>query len=600
MGFEDLLPLIAEGAPVSPGVANAPIQGLDQKIRYLYDLIQAATIGSTVYARQRTVEPAALVGMPVFWNTATAQFERALARTEAMPTNGALVTSESARVWGIIANKSDATLADILLFGYAPIDISAAVGSTPAPGVYYLSATTPGGLTQQRPPVSIVVLRVDGDGNVFLTPQFVDFLERHVHYKFALHCVPAGSVTPPEPGGTHTIDDPDTTRPGWLPAFDPIFQDRAPAGAAFGYNLSAHPDLNNIWPPIPTNQATLEWDRGIDKDVAATTIPPGLCVMDRNGIWWMSDCYGDVPWPTTLNTAASESSSASASVSEIVCPRELAMSLTLWFTRLNFASDLVAVTSLHPGDDRIIISCLNGTPGTMGDLQIALNLDWVSQSGAAGYQVFKGLNGNTFSQGPVCEGIYSTSPNVTLSGATTRPLSNSEDAPTLYQGPVQIQVSLSPTQELEVQTYRLDQIEQEYFDDVPYLGFQPGQVSALRGLIYVPADTQIVSPQLALRFVLLGRVLGTLPELTITARRLPRPSAGLTPVQLPTDSDEFAVTIDTTGTLTASNQYVEAVSTPFAVDAGDVVLFALTRSAADSYSAEVGLLYSAGILSPGT
>lgn len=600
MGIEDLLTLVREGDPVAPGPTNAPTRALDQKIRYLYDLVRAAALGSTVYARQVRVEAAAAAGMPVYFNAATQQFERGLAQAEAMPTSGALVTAESSRVWGVVGEKSGDTLADVLLVGYAAIDIGAATGGAVHAGVYYLSGTTPGGLTQQRPPVSVPVLRSDGAGRIFVVPQLVDFLERHVHYRFPLACVPAGTVTPPAPGERHTIDAPDPSAAGWLPAFHPVFRDRAPAGAAFGYNLAAHPALAQAWPPVPVTQATLEWDRGIDRDVGATGVPlgpGGLCVLDRYGIWWMSDCYADVPWPASTGGAPT---SESLSTSEIECPRDLAMALTLWFTRLNFASDLVAVTSLASGDPRVIVRCAGGTAGAVGDLEISLDLDLVTAGDRPGYLVLKELDGSTFMQGPVCEGVYALSGNVTLTAPATRPLSTSPGAPTLYQGPVGIAVAAAPTRELDVQEIRVDGVETQFYLDTMYLGFAPGRESTLRGRIDVPADVELASPLLALRLRVLGRAMGTLPALAVTARRLPRPAAGLaTPVQLPTADDEFAVAVATDGTLSLGNQYVEATSTPFAVAAGDVVFFSVTRDADDGYPAEVGLIQSVGILSSG-
>jgi hypothetical protein len=51
MSLERFIKFIKEGEPVSPGTPNRPLQQLDQNIRYLWDIIQAAELGSTVYAR---------------------------------------------------------------------------------------------------------------------------------------------------------------------------------------------------------------------------------------------------------------------------------------------------------------------------------------------------------------------------------------------------------------------------------------------------------------------------------------------------------------------------------------------------------------------
>ena len=139
-------------------------------------------------------------------------------------------------MWGIVATKQNATLADILLFGYANIDIKEAIsgelnpdGSVPA-ATWYLSGVSAGILTKQIPPVTIPVCKTNNSGGVFVNPKFIDFLEDHRHYVFELVMAPAGDVTPPAVGGTHVITNPNSDLPGWLPADDAIFDGMAPAG----------------------------------------------------------------------------------------------------------------------------------------------------------------------------------------------------------------------------------------------------------------------------------------------------------------------------------------------------------------------------------
>ena len=143
MSLERFIKFIKEGEPVSPGTPNRPLRQLDQNVQYLWDVIQAAELGSTVYAREVTVESGAQLGMPVYWNDDEGRFDRALVGMKTDATTGYLAQTDSSQVWGIVAEKHTATSADLLLFGYAKIDISAATGSTggvPA-GTYYLSGT---------------------------------------------------------------------------------------------------------------------------------------------------------------------------------------------------------------------------------------------------------------------------------------------------------------------------------------------------------------------------------------------------------------------------------------------------------------------------
>jgi hypothetical protein len=354
MPFEDFLRLIRTGEPVTAGVTNRAPAQIDRNVRYLWDVVQAAGIGSTVYARKVTVEAGAVPSVPVYYNGTTQRFERALAVASADPTTGVVETAASSHVFGLVTFKHNATLADVLLFGYAELDLSAAVAGTVVSGLYYLSGVTAGRLVRQRPPVSVPVCRVAGT-RVFVNPQLVDFLDRHTHYRFPLTCLPAGDHTPPVGGGRHVITNPDTDLPGWLPADHASFAGKAPAGAAFGYNFAAHSALANAWPPLPVSQSYLEWSKGLDGDVGFTGVPGDLCVVNKDGLWWMSDCYGDVPWPAFWDTTPGTGSSLTEVLGE--CPRDLYMELVLWFAKVNFATDNAVVTSLRSLDDRLLVRC---------------------------------------------------------------------------------------------------------------------------------------------------------------------------------------------------------------------------------------------------
>lgn len=602
MAFETLLQLIKELDQVRAGTVNKPLRQIDQNVRYLWELLQAASIGSTVYAHRQTIEAEAVEGMAVWLNTTTLRFERGLAQAEAIPGTGVLITSNSTKVWGIVANKLNATLADILLFGVDDIDITNAIeGGLPVEaGDYYLSGTSPGTLTKQKPPVSVAVLRATPDGKVFVMPQFVDFLDRHTHYKFTLLCEPAGDTTPPGPGGTHTITNGDSDLRGWLPADHESFEGHAPPGAVFGYNLEADLGLKNAWPPQPLGQAYLEIDRGEDQAVGFTGVPlgkQGLCILDRYGIWWMSNCYGDVPWPTDFQTGISDSFSDSSTPE---CPRHLRMAMTLWFTRVNFATDTSMVLSLHSGDSRIKVRCF-GTDddATTGHLELFLDLNLTVEEDVNGYQALKEFDPETtqFKRGPIVEGLYPLSGNVKMVGSATKTRTIDEEEVTTYQGLVGVEVSPEETLELDVQLVRLNGAEEEHFQDLMYLSFRPEVQEEYRAKIEIPGDLSIPNPRMKLRFSILGRASGTLPQLVVTARRLSRPEDGLdTPVNLPLTAEEFTVTCNTQGVLTAANQYVEAESNPFDVAPGESIYFTVRRLADDGFTADVGILRQKGIL----
>lgn len=598
MSFDRFLRLLTESDTVRAGGINRPLRTVQQNAQYLYDLISASSAGSTVFARQQSVVSTAAVGMAVWYNHTTARFELGLSLAESQA-DGTVTTSASTQVWGVVYSKANSTLADILLFGLAELDISAAtVDELTTAGTYYLSGTTAGKLTRTKPPVAVAVLRSLGNGQVFVMPQFVDYLDRHTHYRYALHCLPAGQTSPPSPGERHVITEADVDSPGWLPADHAVFAGNAPAGAVFGYNLDAHTALKNAWPAVPTGNVYLDWDRGTDQDVGATGIPlgsTGLVVVDRNGLWWMSDCYGDVPWPKLLDTAVSDSASESSSAE---CPRFLHMLMNLYYTRVNFATDGTAVLSLRSGDGRIVVRCL-GTEiaGVTGHLELTLDLNLVVTNDATGYLALKAFDPDTstFTRGPVVEGLYTEGENVILSGDVSRTFD--DDSKTLYSGKVKVEVLPAESQQLDVQLVRLDSAQQEFFRDIMYIGFTAGQERAYRAKIHVPDNLTIENPRLKLRFAILGRAAGELPPLTMTGRRVPRPDDGLaTPADLPDVAEEFSITCDTEGTLDSANQYVEAEAEGFEVAPGDTVFFTVTRAEDDDYAAEVGILRQVGII----
>lgn len=619
MSFPNPVGLVAQGAPVAAGVVNRPSRDLEVNIQYLYDLIQAASLGSAIFARQVTIEAAAQVGMPVFLNSTTQQFERALAQLQTDTASGQLLTAPSALVWGVVYSKTNATLADLVVFGYVELDITAAVGSAPAQGTYYLSGSTPGGLVAQRPPVSVPVLRSDGNGKVFVQPQFVDFLDSHRHYRFDLACYPAGNTSPPLPGEPHTISSPDPTKPGWLPADHAVFAGKAPGHAKFGYNLALHPQLANNWPPLPLDSVYFEWNRGGDYTVGGQGVPMGSTpqiVADRNGIWWMTDCWRDVPWPPELNTLSPGSETVSENLDSPGgdgiymppdsdgadfghCPRVVAMELTVWFTKLTFTTDATAVTSLVSSDNRLKVVCQGtNTPASTGPLEIELDLSFlVTTTTLRGSTTLKTLTGgNEFGAGPVCEGVYAVSGNVTLvSDVPTITLNPDDTGPTVYQGLVGISVASQPTLQLNPILTRLHGATEEFFLGAMYLGMAAGEESSYVTEFHVPDDLQIPNPKFHYQLRLLGLTTGQLPQLTFSVQIVSRPVAGLvTPLTL--TSTSASVTMPTQGILSAPNQFVEAVSNAITVSPGDIVLLTVTRSASDGYAGDVGILAQVGQL----
>lgn len=312
---------IQPGEAVSAEVAGRPNRDLEARQNYLKSRLDAAELGRILVDPDAPIASDVLIGEAVFYNSTTQRYERALAAVENDSNLGTLVWKESAAVLGIVQAKDSSDIGDIILFGVASVDITGALaaGETLQAGYYYLSAAEPGKLTSVRPVVPVVVLYADGQGKVYVQPRQRDFLEDHIHFSFEIDWRPAGTVTPPTTDDeAQVIDNPDENLPGWLPANHSIFNGNAPADAVYGYNLSQHPELQKVWPPIPIEAVSLEWHRtdvwavfgeshsdpnAISMPVGRVGIPlgdNGLAKIDKYGIWWLKNTRNAAPWPPTI------------------------------------------------------------------------------------------------------------------------------------------------------------------------------------------------------------------------------------------------------------------------------------------------------------
>ncbi len=566
--FKSLLRLIADGDNVDAATINRVLRDLQGNTSYVKDVLEASLLGKAVFAREVTVETDAAKGMAVYYNPTTQQYERALSEMTIDTSTGVLKLSQRSQVWGVIHYKHNATLADILLVGSSTLDIDAAVDATITPGTYFLSSVSPGKLSLTAAPGAVPVLQMADDDLVFVNPRYHDGLDTHQHHYYSLQCVPAGTHETPSPGDPHEITDADDEIEGWLPADHASFDGNAPAGAAFGYNLAAS-NLQGIWPPFPLQSVCLEWNKALD-DTGSTGVPlgsEGLCIIDNNGIWWMSNCYQDVPWPYSLDTAT-ESSDVS-DPSDIECPRHINMELKLWFTKMSFQTAGTVVTSLRVAEGSgLTLTCYEDQEEAAITGNLLLDFDAGLLDGAddtEGYIVVKERDGNTLNSGPVVEKIVAgTNISITETGPTG-------------QGIVTINAELDlDGQDIGATITRLSNVSEEPYKGTLGLGLASGRTGSFTTQFDIPAalpdDKQM---QFSMR--ILARAAGALPTLTVETMTVP---ASDTVTALPTtwSSVTFAPSI----TFTAADQYVDVSSSAFAIDAGSIVLVRVTRSSASA------------------
>lgn len=583
--FTEIVRFISNGEQVEAGVTNQPMRTIDQNTRYLKEVLDNLVRGENIIARNQVVDSAVLKGQPVYFDRTTQSFKQALGNVELDADTGSFETSASSQVWGICNEKHTSTNADILLHGITRIDLSNAVDGDVDPGLYYLSNQTAGKLTLHRPPVGISVVLVgsvteDNENLVYVNTQFHDLLEAHKHYKFELLSFPAGDTAPPVEGERHTISNADNAIEGWLPADDEIFEDKAPEGAKFGYNISESA-LSQLWPPMPLEGCFLELYPGGEE--LGSAVPSGageLVVFDRNGIWWMSDCYGHAPWDTALDTTTIDGDSLSE------CPLHGDRHLILWFTRPSFANNGTWVSSLQTRDGSgLVLTCVdNGEAATTGHLLLDLDLDLtVGDSDADGHIVFKELANKKFQLGPVVESITAGSSNVKL-------LSNVSAQSGKYFGNVTVSVDQDLSAgELGIDLARQDGIEEIYYANVIGLGFLANRLSSFRGRFTVPVGITLPSgTKVKLVFWILNRSSVDIPAevFDLSYRRIPIPADGPTPLPL-NDAEVTLPSIPTSNIEVdgEANMYTIMESEPFEVQPGDELLFDLIRDGVSGVTA---------------
>lgn len=438
---------VTPGEPVQAGIVGRPDRTLEERTEYLKERLDAAELGRAIFEVDATVSPDVLPGQPVYWNWATNRYEKALVAVEQDPNTQVFFAQPSSECVGMCYRKKAADRADIVLRGLVIFnDLTNAIGPTVEPGKYYLSAVEPGKLSKQKPPVTVVVCHVQGPRDncsdklrVIVMPQTRDYVEEHTHYRFDLFPKPCGTntvYTDDDGKERHRIDNVNPELQGWLPADHPTFRrdpndattNYAPPGAIFGYNLKKHNAINRVWPPIPIQSVSMIWDKGLNL-VGATEIPlggSGLAVCDVNGIWWMSDCKGDVPWPENwtpnYNTGAGFGDE---------CPRNEVMRVVVIYLRMLLGNDRSVVTSLVQDVDEVdgetivapvaITNC-DDLPASTGDLKLNVDLQFAKFE-ALGGQAVKGVaNRHQLARGWIAEGIVTTTPTyLTVTGTRSVP-----------------------------------------------------------------------------------------------------------------------------------------------------------------------------------
>jgi hypothetical protein len=264
--------------------------------------------------------------------------------------------------------------------------------------------------------------------------------------------------------------------------------------------------------------------------------------------------------------------------------------MRIYFTKMVIKTDTSVVTRLRPAANSpiTILGCDGVTPAETGSLYIGIDLSLTTEENQPGYQVFKDVEGLIFKRGPVISGLKAGS-NITLTPVVGQSTVE-EDGTVRGEATVNAILPGSEQEEGRITLVALNNVREEQMNDTFFLSLPSGRASNLRARVELPSSGLIESPLMELRFWVLARTVGVLPELPVSYRRLPAPSLACAPEDLPdTDTDLTALNPGACGTLGA-NQYVEVVSEAFEVANGESIWFSLGRLATDSYAGAVGVL----------
>lgn len=589
--WREQIQLIIDGESVRSSIANRPLRQLAERTQYLKDRLDSESRGEGLTLFSQPIAEEVQVGHAVYYDDENDRYDLALAAIE--DDDGVLRNAATAYVVGVVSRKISTSSADILIYGRAAITLNDPDDQALPEGPYYLSSSNPGFLTATRPPVGIFVATVTAQG-VVVNPTPRESIEEHVHYRFDLLPSVAGFSLCVDDNRVEIVNA-DSNVEGWLPADDPVFNGSAPAGAKFGYNWQVNVGLAAVWPPQPFSSAYLDMDGvGVHDDHFR---------VDVNGIWWMTDCRGYVPWAGGVCNSSSSATpveSSSSNIAELDPCLAPGRTLTLWYSRPTLKTAQAVVTGLKSADDSpiVIIGCESPPDGyCRGLLELNLEMPWSRVADAAGDEVVKDISGHgVLSVGYIVEGIR---------GDGLIEISGTRDLDDGYKAGRIVVTGVDPTQitrQLDVSLVSLDgATESIYADVLPFVGLPFGRLTRFTGKLRIP-NVSMLAPRMQLDIWFGLPTTGTPPagvtlEYAIVDSAVPAVESSLSSLSLLTGanfkvmpstwSSPADLLLDELGQLEAG-EYFSRVSLDIPVHSNQIVLFRVSRAGiGDGYAGEL-------------
>lgn len=592
--WENVNPII-DGEAVKSATPNRPIEQLTNRTQWLFDQLQKAEAGSSLILRSVPVNADVEVGHVVYFNEDVGagqfRYDRAIAEVNGSNADGQWFASKRAFGEGLVLEifNGASNTADILIAG--ALDLTSYLdnagktlddlfddGSAGTGGIVYLSSQDEGLLSFSRSVTSSYVGTLRPDGVISFKAGVIGSNRDHTHYLHMLWSAPAGDTSDPGSPNPHVITNPDTSLRGWLPVseFDPS---AVPAGAVFGYNIN-HPDdveLKNNFPPVPLDLYYAERNGvGISGEVIQVT---------EDGIWWMTDAYGNVPWPTDYDSSAPDLGDTE---------------IKFWITKISLVNGIGKVISLAPdtnSSDRIPVEVFIPTEDSDN-----LNPQAGAKSGI--------LTAATAKIGYGTEEVYNTNTQASINDSTAAQRvsgANLIKVPVLsrlvsgsgislvsshgnnaegHYGHVMISLAGDLGTTGKASLVVLNSAREDVTSGIHFVALPSGRSSSVR--YKVTAGPVAFNNTLNVKFNIFSTIAGTIPALDITYRVIPPASlTGNTAVPM-VDTPGIstgAITVDVN-----SIRATELNSGITGVAPGSVVFLEISRTASDGYLGNVNIL----------
>jgi hypothetical protein len=606
--FPNQVPLLSYNSNLSSNAINQALIELASRTEQLLQQLAESAGGRALTCTNEPTSPGVIPFSVVSWDPAAKRFDLALALLNASP-GGEMVADALAITTGICVKKRNTTVGDITIAG--AITLTAANVATllnnaaPVSGVLYLSTTNSGTLTQTKPAVGIVVgyLVTPSDG-CSATYQLIlnsgvnsNWLGQDRVIEYTLAAKPAGTHVPPAFGGTHQITSPDINKQGWLPASHAVFGGTAPVGAIFGYNIDKDPALLAMWPPAG-KRMVLDFMSKADIGTAGLKrVPASLFAINNRTIWWMTNCYSQVPWDYELDTNVNFPLPA--------CEIDPPTQLIATFDRSPLDNSGKVVTKLRGSADGVVTFVdASGVVAVTGDLTAKLNSSAaVTATNQAGSTVLKTLgDGFKFQSGVVVEGVRSTDPTLSVTGTLSRLIDPSlAESPTNYryqQGIVTIaKTTTAIGQDLSPSLIRVGDSLQRAYKGVSYIGFPNLVASSIAVRFDVPnglTATQRLTPYV----VMFGRGVGPMAAMTASYYVISGPPRAGGPQIITDVPNALAFDVVTPSTGLLADAVFKTTADSVVLYAGDTIFITFARAAGSTYPFDIGFIRIGALLQP--